>query len=98
MWDYAFTTPAGSTEEVASHYIIHGDTLVYPRRCDPVQQDTYTFHLTSDTLFLTSIADGSSMKIKYSFSQGKLRTTEIHGHDASRESPEKTEFVNVKRQ
>lgn len=100
VWDYEPSTrdtPAGSTTEVASHYIIHFDTLIYPKRCDPVQQDTYTYGLTSDTLFLTNIADGTPMKIIYAFSHGKLLTTEIYGEDGAAGKGEEAQFINVKR-
>lgn len=100
VWDYEPSTrdtPAGSATEVASHYIIHFDTLIYPKRCDPVQQDTYTYGLTSDTLFLTNIADGTPMKIIYAFSHGKLLTTEIYSEDGAAGKAEEAQFINVKR-
>lgn len=99
VWDYdTKDAPAEDWQEVAAHYIIHADTLIYPKRCDPVEQNTYTFHLTSDTLYLSSTTDTSTMKIHYSFHDGKLWTAEIVGEDTPADTAEKTEYTNVKRE
>ena len=72
VWDYE-----PNDGEVASHYIIRGDTLIYPKRCDPVEFETYTFQLAGDTLYLRDTKSDDEWKMQFSFSDGKLWTTEV---------------------
>lgn len=92
VWDYE-----PGEGEVASHYIVRGDTLIYPKRCDPIEWNTYIFRLAGDTLFLSDTKSADDWKMKFSFTDGKLRTTEVWPDGAGKGKSEAQEFVSVKR-
>ena len=92
VWDYE-----PNDGEVAAHYIIRGDTLIYPKRCDPVEFATYTFQLAGDTLYLRDAKSNDEWKMFFSFSGGKLWTTEVWPDLKSKGKSDAQEFVSVKR-
>ena len=92
VWDYE-----PNDGDVASHYIIRGDTLIYPKRCDPVEFATYTFQLAGDTLYLRDAKSNDEWKMFFSFSDGKLWTTEVWPDLKSKGKSDAQEFVSVKR-
>ncbi len=94
VWDYV-----PDSGEVASHYIIPNDTLIYPKRCDPVEWDTYTFTLSADTLYLHDTQGHIEWKLQFSFrngNDGKLWTKEFFPPFAG-EDVEIQTFESVKR-
>ena len=67
--------------DVATHYIIHGDTLIYPQRCDPATINMYRFEINADTLVLTNLDPSSdgwpTLKITVALIDDTLFTHEI---------------------
>ena len=101
-WDYVPTHPEcypydPAWTDVAAHYIIRGDTILYPERCDPVSVNTYSFTVNADTLMLTAIDKGNpesptTMQIVVRLTEDTLYSKEIiPGND------EHATYVNVDR-
>ena len=101
-WDYVPTHPEcypynPTWTDVSAHYIIRGDTILYPKRCDPVSVNTYSFTVNADTLMLTTIDKGNqesptTMQIVVRMTEDTLYSKEIiPGND------EHATYVNVDR-
>lgn len=91
-WDYV---PAD--DEVASHYIIEGDQLTYPKRCDPVEWNTYTMTVVADTIYLRDNASDYKMKMAFRLRGDTLYSTEIGSDLGGHDRPEREHFVSVRR-
>ena len=91
-WDYV---PAD--DEVASHYIIEGDQLTYPKRCDPVEWNTYTMTVVADTIYLRDNASDYKMKMAFSLRGDTLYTTEISTDLGGHDRPEREHYVSARR-
>ena len=91
-WDYVPTD-----HEVASHYIIEGDQLTYPRRCDPVEWNTYTMTIVANTIYLRDNASDYKMKLVFHLRGDTLYTTEIGTDLSGHDRKEQESFVSVRR-
>lgn len=91
-WDYVPTD-----HEVASHYIIEGDQLTYPKRCDPVEWNTYTLTIVANTIYLRDNASDYKMKLTFYLRGDTLYTTEIGTDLSGHDRKERESFVSVRR-
>lgn len=100
-WDYLSNHPDcypndPTQVDVAAHYYIHGDTLTYPKRCDPSVQTDYIFTIDEDILTLNAIGTvpddmPSTFTIKCLMVYDTLFTTEMMP-----DSPDTYNYVNIK--